>query len=85
LDSGKFGSEIKISYEAGVENIITDNQNVMVSNVVDAGHVAAQAIYMDLKGDANSPITPLQEIHKDAQGFTYHTVRFCDLDRIRDK
>jgi hypothetical protein len=26
-----------------------------------------------------------RDIHVDARGFSYETVRFCDLDRIRDK
>jgi hypothetical protein len=36
--------------------------------------------YNDAKTDANSRVTPTQEIHEEAQ-FTYQSVRFCNLDR----
>jgi hypothetical protein len=39
----------------------------------------------ELTADAHAWITPAQEIFKDARGFTYKSVRFCDLDRICDK
>jgi hypothetical protein len=47
--------------------------------------VDSHIVVHELTADAHSLITPLQEIFKDARGFTYKSVRFCDLDRICDK
>jgi len=35
--------------------------------------------------DRQSQTSHTPEIFKDARGFTYHSVRSCDLDRISDK
>jgi len=35
--------------------------------------------------DADFPISRTRDIFEDARGFTYKSVRFCDLDRICDK
>ena len=35
--------------------------------------------------DKNLPATQTSEILVDARGFTYKSVRFCDLERISDK
>jgi hypothetical protein len=45
---------------------------------------AARAICTDAI-DVHAPPTPVKETHEDSRGFTYHTVRFCDLNLIRDK
>jgi len=45
------------------------------------GHGAVSAV----EEDAHSRSIQTQEIFKDARGFTYKSVRFCDLDRICDK
>jgi hypothetical protein len=35
--------------------------------------------------DRGSPDAHAPDVLKDAQGFTYQTVRSCDLDRLCDK
>ena len=47
--------------------------------------VVAHAIPDDTKGDADSRFIDAQEVHVDARGFTYYSVRFCDLERFSDK
>jgi len=37
------------------------------------------------RADAHPRYTHTQDVLVDARGFTYTSVRFCDLDRIRDK
>jgi hypothetical protein len=45
------------------------------------GHGAVIAV----QEDVHSRSIQTQEIFKDPRGFTYKSVRFCDLDRICDK
>ena len=42
-------------------------------------------VYPDAKTGAHSRTPSRQEMYEDARGFTYQSVRFCDLDRLRDK
>jgi len=62
-----------------------DNQKGNVGKDIDGRRVTAHTLHDDLKSDTNSRITHTQEIYEDAQGFTYQSVRYCDLDRFRDK
>jgi hypothetical protein len=77
--------KIKISPGSGVENIILDNQKGKVSEAIDDNRMATRSLHDTLKSDTNPPITSMQEIYNDAQGFTYQSVRYCDLDRFRDR
>lgn len=45
----------------------------------------AQGAANAVQAYVNSRIIETQEIFEDARGFTYKSVRFCDLDRICDK
>jgi hypothetical protein len=58
--------------------IITENPKAKGGKIVGASAMAAHA-------DVYSMITRRQETYEDARGFTYTSVRFCDLDRICDK
>jgi hypothetical protein len=58
--------------------IITDNPKAKGGKIVGASAMAVNA-------DVCTLITRTQEIYEDARGFTYTSVRFCDLDRICDK
>jgi hypothetical protein len=40
---------------------------------------------LDAETVAHSRNPSRQEMHEDARGFTYQSVRFCDLNRLRDK
>jgi hypothetical protein len=68
----------------GVDNIITDDPKGKAGKTFGHATKAAHAAY-DAKADANSRITPTQEIFEDARGYTYRSVRYCDLERICDK
>jgi len=37
------------------------------------------------KTEARSPVTHTQDLFVDAHGFTYESIRFCELDRLCDK
>ena len=47
--------------------------------------VAAQDVVDEAHADDHPPLTAGTEIHKDGQGFPSQSVRFCDLDLIKDK
>jgi len=50
-----------------------------------AGKTAGDRAVSAGQVDVHSRSIQTQEIFKDARGFTYKSVRFCDLDRICDK
>jgi hypothetical protein len=60
-------------------------KNRGTSKAPGKGRIVAHAIPDDTKGDADSWFINAQEVHVDARGFTYYSVRFCDLDRFSDK
>ena len=60
-------------------------KNRETNKAIGDGRVMAHAIPEDTKGGADSRIIHPQEVHVDARGFTYYSVRFCDLDRFSDK
>ncbi len=57
---------------------MADTPKAQKTTPVDDTHGVARA-------DAHPRDTHMQDILVDAHGFTYTSVRFCDLDRIRDK
>jgi len=63
---------------------MTKNLKGRTGKMVDDTYVDRHAVY-DATADAISRITPSHEIFRDARGFTYTSVRLCDLDRICDK
>jgi hypothetical protein len=71
--------------EKGIETIMTDNFKLIARKAIRGTRIAAWAAPDDAKADADSRFTTTQEIFKDAFGFTYHSVRFCDLDRLCEK
>jgi hypothetical protein len=71
--------------EKGIETIMTDNFKKIARKAICDTRIAAQAAIDDAKADADARFTTTQEIFRDAFGFTYHSVRFCDLDRLCDK
>ena len=70
-----------------VENIMTAIQKVNVSTEICNGcrDELTSAYELDAKTGAHSRTPSRQEMYEDARGFTYQSVRFCDLDRLRDK
>jgi len=58
--------------------IITLNQEARSNRTAGASHLTVNV-------DADFPVSRTQDIFEDAHGFTYRSVRFCDLDRICDK
>lgn len=59
----------------------TDNSTIpglreIPARIIDVRHKAAAG---------SGPGIPAKEIHMDALGFTYQSVRCCDLNRIRNK
>jgi hypothetical protein len=64
---------------------MTDNQKIKAKNAFNIGRGASFVVYGDSRDDANSWIPHMQEIYKDAQGFPYPSVRYCNPDHIYDK
>jgi hypothetical protein len=64
---------------------VMPTKNRETSKAIGVGRMTAHALPDDTYGDADSRIIHPQEVHVDARGFTYCSVRFCDLDRFSDK
>ena len=64
---------------------LKENLNQCASNVIGDVRAAAHAVFSGTRADAHIPLKTGREIFMDTRGFTYHSVRFCDLDLIRDK
>jgi len=62
-----------------------DNRKGRAKKAVDDAHKAAHTAYDDARDGANSRVTRTRGILTDAQGISYQSVRFCDLDRFCDK
>jgi hypothetical protein len=60
---------------------MTARQTRMAGSAVGDGRGPG---YVDSAG-AETSVMQCRDIHVDARGFSYETVRFCDLNRIRDK
>ena len=60
---------------------MTKNTVSSTSNAACKNRVPGRTDY----ADADSPVTCCRDVYEDAQGFTYKSVRFCDLNRICDK
>jgi hypothetical protein len=82
---------IPISPGSGVENIILDKQDGKASEAIDDGRMAAHSLpdsltlQNTLNPDTTHPIVSVQERYDDAWGCRYESVRYCDLDRFRDR
>jgi hypothetical protein len=64
---------------------LKENQEIKSGKTINDSRMAACAAVIDAKAAAHSPGTTAQEILEDARGVAYHSVRFCDLNRISDK
>ena len=64
---------------------LKENQEIKSGKTIDYSRLAACAAVIDAKAAAHSPNTPAREILEDARGVAYHSVRFCDLNRISNK
>jgi hypothetical protein len=62
-----------------------ENLNLCASKAIGDVRAAAHAVFSGTCADAHIPLKTDREIFMDTRGFTYHSVRFCDLDLIRDK
>ena len=64
---------------------LKENQEIKSGKTVNDSRMAACAAVIDAKAAAHFPGTPSREILEDTRGVMYHSVRFCDLNRISDK
>jgi hypothetical protein len=69
----------------GIESTMIDNLKKIARKSVNDIRAAAPTVIDEANSDEDPRVNRMQETFMDAFGFTYHSVRFCDLERISDK
>ena len=64
---------------------LKENLNVSAGNAISDIQKAAYTVFTHPPADVHTLQKPNRDFFMDTRGFTYHSVRFCDLDLIKDK
>lgn len=64
---------------------LKENLNASAGNAISDIQKAAHTVFTRTPADVHTPLKPNRDFFMDTRGFTYHSVRFCDLDLIKDK